>query len=339
MDTPKKSPVVLSLCTGYGGLEDGIRRAVGQITVLAHVEIEAFAVANLVNKMETGSMVPVPVWTDLKTFKSGIFRGHVDILTGGYPCQPFSHAGKRLGEEDPRHLWPYITEIVKDCEPGWVFFENVEGHLTSGIVQVLTDLEEMGYTAKAGIFSAVEVGAPHQRKRVFILANSQRQRTGLHVAHGSSKYGGHKQDRNKNQIPATKSSKDQLDNPNSDGQQRHESRIKTEQNSNGAKNGLPRQTGETQWPARPGEYQYIWEAPRVVGNGNSVYRRTPSKGRFYDAQIGHPSTGQTQPELGRAVDGSIDRVDRLRLLGNGVVPQTAEIAFKALYKDLTGDIL
>ena len=298
MDNSKNSPNVLSLCTGYGGLEDGIRRAVGAITILAHVEIEAFAVTNLVNKMETGAMVPVPVWTDLKTFKPGIFRGYVDILTGGYPCQPFSQAGKRLGEKDPRHLWPYIKTIIQDCEPGWVFFENVEGHLTSGIVQVLADLEGMGYTATAGIFSAAEVGAPHQRKRVFILAHS-----GSFHAAGANQNGV-----NRNRV-CKLSWKDSI-----------WSEI------SGCRKSC--------WPSRPGEYQYVWEAPRVVGNGNSIYRCTPSKGRFYDSQIGHPSTGQTQSELGRAVDGAIDRVDRLRLLGNGVVPQTAEIAFRTLYKDL-----
>lgn len=169
MDTAQQSPTVLSLCTGYGGLEIGLERVFGKIRVLANVEIESFPIANLVNKMETGQMAPAPIWSDIKTFNAKIFRGFVDILTGGYPCQPFSHAGRRKGEEDPRHLWPYITQIIEDCEPRWVFFENVEGHLSNGIVQVLRDLEWLGYKPKIGIFSATEVGAPHQRKRVFIL--------------------------------------------------------------------------------------------------------------------------------------------------------------------------
>ena len=169
MDTTQESPTVLSLCTGYGGLEIGLERVFGKINVLVNVEIESFPIANLVNKMETGQMAPTPIWTDVKTFNAKIFRGFVDILTGGYPCQPFSHAGRRKGEEDPRHLWPYITKIIEDCEPKWVFFENVEGHLSNGIVQVLGDLERLGYKPKTGIFSATEVGAPHQRKRVFIL--------------------------------------------------------------------------------------------------------------------------------------------------------------------------
>lgn len=190
MDSTKQSPNILSLCTGYGGIERGIRGAIGEVTVLAHVEIEAFAVANLVDKMETGRMAPAPIWTDLKTFNAKIFRGYVDILTGGYPCQPFSAAGSRRGTEDPRHLWPFIADIIRDCEPRQVFFENVEGHLSLGIAEVLADLEEMGYRVEVGIFSAAEIGAPHQRKRVFILANQGFNPQGWERQAGQSRCGG-----------------------------------------------------------------------------------------------------------------------------------------------------
>jgi len=170
VDTAKELPTCISLCSGYGGIERGIERVIGAVNVLAHVEIEAFAIANLVDKMETERMVPTPVWTNLKTFPSKIFRDRIDILTGGYPCQPFSAAGRRLGEDDPRHLWPYIGRIIKDMRPTMCFFENVEGHVTMGLSTVISDLEGMGYTTSWGIFSAVEAGAPHQRKRVFIFA-------------------------------------------------------------------------------------------------------------------------------------------------------------------------
>ena len=177
MDPAEQSPTVLSLCSGYGGIELGLERVLGHINVLAHVEIEAFAIANLVNKMETGKLVPAPVWTDVKTFPAEIFRGKVDILTGGYPCQPFSNAGKRLGRDDPSHLWPWVLHIIDIVRPGICFFENVEGHISLGLRDVLTDLASIGYRVETdsgeptwGIFSASEVGAPHQRKRVFILA-------------------------------------------------------------------------------------------------------------------------------------------------------------------------
>jgi len=133
------------------------------------VEIEAFVQANLVAKIEEGRMADAPIWSDLKTFPASIFRGKVSGIIGGYPCQPFSSAGKRKGEEDPRHLWPYIRKHVRAVRPLWCFFENVQGHATMGLWRVLSDLEEEGYETTWGIFSAEEVGAPHQRKRVFIL--------------------------------------------------------------------------------------------------------------------------------------------------------------------------
>jgi len=170
VDHTEKPPTVLSFCTGYGGIELGLERVFGAIATIAHVEIEAYAVGNLVAKMEAGELVPAPVWTDIKTFPAHLFRGHVDGITAGYPCQPFAFSGKRGGEDDPRHLWPFIRDHVRVIQPFWCFFENVEGHITLGLSRVISDLEELGYLATWGLFSAAEVGAPHQRKRVFILA-------------------------------------------------------------------------------------------------------------------------------------------------------------------------
>jgi DNA (cytosine-5)-methyltransferase 1 len=173
VDTAKELPTVISFCSGYGGIERGLDLAGVKHRVLAYVEIEAFAIANLVAKMESGQLVPAPIFTDLKTFPAHLFRGCVDIITGGYPCQPFSAAGKRLGTEDPRHLWPYILDHIKAIRPVRCLFENVEGHISLGLREVISDLEEDGYSATWGIFSAAEVGAPHQRKRVYILASSR----------------------------------------------------------------------------------------------------------------------------------------------------------------------
>jgi site-specific DNA-cytosine methylase len=120
--------------------------------------------------MEAGLLDASPIWTDVKTFPWEEFSGRVDILSGGYPCQPFSAAGKRLGTDDPRHLWPFIANGIRILQPQFCFFENVEGHITLGLREVIGELESMGYKVSWGIFSAREVGAPHQRKRVFILA-------------------------------------------------------------------------------------------------------------------------------------------------------------------------
>ena len=161
----------VSLCSGYGGIDLGLKRAIGsRLRTIAFVEIEAFAAANLAAKAEAGLLDNAPIWSDLKRFPWGKFHGLVDILSGGYPCQPFSAAGKRLGAEDPRHLWPHISAGIAEMRPSVCFFENVEGHISLGLSDVIEDLDRLGYRATWCVASASECGAPHQRKRVFILA-------------------------------------------------------------------------------------------------------------------------------------------------------------------------
>ena len=250
MDNPQQSLTTLSLCTGYGGIERGLELAGEQLDVLAHVEIEAFAIANLVAKMEEGKLGAAPIWTNLKSLPVEPFRDRVDLITGGYPCQPFSAAGKRAGKDDPRHLWPYIRDIIESVRPVRCFFENVEGHISLGLREVISDLESLGYKTAWGIFSATEVGAPHQRKRVYILADSQNERS---------------------------------------------------------QGGLSRRE-DTQ---RESELRH-------TGCGSSAHRQQRQE------------TWPPEPNVGRVVDGCANRVDRIRLLGNGVVPQTAAKAWITL---------
>lgn len=175
MDNTKESNSgqrVLSICYGYGGLDSGIKRIIPDLQPAAYVEVEAFCIQNMVAAMEAGILDKGPIWTNLKTFDGRPFRGKVDAIVGGYPCQPFSHAGQRKGQEDPRHLFPYILEHIQTIRPLWCFFENVEGHLNLGYDEVYKSLRDLGYTVEAGIFSALEVGATHVRKRLFILAVS-----------------------------------------------------------------------------------------------------------------------------------------------------------------------
>ena len=180
MDNTKESIRHLSLCSGYGGIDLGLRRVLPECRTIAYVEIETFAIQNLVDKIETEQLDAAPIHTNLKTFPFRKFRGCVDILSGGFPCQPFSNAGTKQSTEDPRHLFPYILEGIRECRPSVVFLENVEGIISSKtgdgepvLKYVLRSLEEVGYRATAGVFSASEIGAPHQRKRVFIMGYSQ----------------------------------------------------------------------------------------------------------------------------------------------------------------------
>jgi len=150
-------------------LDVGVKLAVPNARTVCYVEIEAFPCEVLVSRMEEGHLDDAPVWTNLKTFDGNPWRGKVDCIIGGYPCQPFSLSGKRKGANDPRHLWPHILRIISEVRPQYCFFENVPGHLTLGYDEVKFGLETAGYTVTEGLFSAEEVGAPHRRQRLFIL--------------------------------------------------------------------------------------------------------------------------------------------------------------------------
>lgn len=124
--------------------------------------------------MEEGCLAQAPVWTDAKTFNGRPWRGIVHCILATYPCQPFSCAGKQLGRKDPRHLWPHIRRIIGEAQPAMVFIENVRAHLRNGFRQVCHDLRKLGYETRAGLFSAEEMGAPHERVRLFALAYNER---------------------------------------------------------------------------------------------------------------------------------------------------------------------
>jgi DNA (cytosine-5)-methyltransferase 1 len=177
----------LSLCTGYEGVGLGLKRVLPNVREIAFCEIEAYAIFNLAKKIEQGWLNKAPIYTNLKTFPFRKFRGQVDILSGGFPCQPFSVAGHKKATEDPRHLFPYIEQGIRECQPKIVLLENVEGIITQKtkdgepvLKYVLRSLEELGYRAEAGIFSASEVGLPHQRKRVYILGVSDTECSRMH---------------------------------------------------------------------------------------------------------------------------------------------------------------
>jgi len=172
-----KTVTHLSLCTGYAGIDLGLKIVVPSLRTVAYCEREGFACANLVAKIEAGYLDAAPIWTDLRTFGWEAFRGKVDILSGGYPCQPFSLSGKRRGKEDPRHLWPFIADGIAIVQPAIIFLENVDGHVSLGLREVLTDLVNLGYRVEGrgkeptwGLFTSEEIGAPHRRTRVFIVA-------------------------------------------------------------------------------------------------------------------------------------------------------------------------
>jgi DNA (cytosine-5)-methyltransferase 1 len=152
-----------SLCSGYGGLDEGLRSVVGG-EVRWHAEIES-APAKILAHHYPGVPnlrdITTVDWTDVEP---------VEYLTAGYPCQPFSHAGKRKGSDDERHLWPYVADAVRVLRPRVAVFENVAGHVSLGLDRVLADLAALGYVGRWGVLRAADAGAPHNRSRIFIAA-------------------------------------------------------------------------------------------------------------------------------------------------------------------------
>lgn len=163
----------LHLCSGYGGFELALRLAGIPARTVAHVERDSYAAATLVARMEEAHLDQAPVWSDLATFDAQAFAGRVDLVTAGLPCQPFSGAGKRRGLEDERHLWPHARRIIAEVGCRFVLLENVRDVVRAGwLAHVLADLADLGFDAEWGLLSAADVGAPHERKRFWLLAHS-----------------------------------------------------------------------------------------------------------------------------------------------------------------------
>jgi DNA (cytosine-5)-methyltransferase 1 len=338
VDNTLQSPTILSICTGMRGLERGLERVIGDITVAAYVEIEAFIIYNLVRQMEQGVVDAAPIWSDLKTFPSKEFHGKIHGIIGGYPCQPFSLAGKRAGESDERHLWPHIERLINAVRPLWCFFENVDDHLSLGFDTVYKSLRNMGYSVEAGIYTAQEAGAPHERARLYILAmdnslckqikrdnqrgfyrlfnrastelgntNSNGNEEGNGLRRSEEKTAGNKVEENKRQrlwaelVPADKAVADT--NYTGFGEFRRSEPVRKKQ--------LSIECGSFKtWPAGQGQFQYEWEAPRAI-----------------------------KPGLGCTINGYNFRNDLLRMYGNGVVEQTAEIAIRDLLKKFNNPLM
>lgn len=376
MDSSKTITHV-SLCAGYGGIDLGLKRAIPNLRTVAFSEIEAYACSNLVSKMEKGLLDAAPIWTNLKTFPWAEFCKKVDILSGGYPCQPFSAAGKRLGKDDPRHLWPFIANGIRSMQPRICFFENVEGHITLGLREVIRELEQIGYRTTWGIFSAREVGAPHRRKRIFIMAYA--------MCYGSPKSWELCQ-RSNGQESSSDEQQRRINFTNSDSKRcnwpitrnnvekrslQMQALEETQQSlvwseTEGCSKSVGDSLHDGYSASKIGESSDEGKATRQAeqvttrqseGSSSSSGGHKPlayDKNELHNANcenveghgdnacgiqtqypvIGDSSWWKTERGLGRVADGHPYWVDRLRLCGNGVVPATAELAFKTLWERL-----
>ena len=164
---------MLSLFSGIGGIDLAAQWA--GIETVAFCEIETFC-----QKVLKKHWPSVPIFEDVKKLGKEALEdagiGRVDIVAGGYPCQPYSLAGERKGHEDDRALWPEMFRIISEVRPDWVVGENVAGHVSLGLDNVLSDLESVGYSTQAFIIPACSVGGYHRRDRVFTVAHTDSKR-------------------------------------------------------------------------------------------------------------------------------------------------------------------
>lgn len=290
---------VLDLFSGIGGFSLGLERA-GMRTV-AFCEIEPFCRAVLAKHWPG-----VPCYDDVRTLTAtrlaadGI--GAVDVICGGYPCQPFSHAGKQRGEQDPRHLWPEMRRLVGEVRPAWVVAENVVGHVTLGLDQVLSDLEADGYAGRAIVVPAAAVNAPHIRQRVWIVARDR--------------------DRDRKSACSVDAEASRLpgDLPDAAGQRRQEDVLDVE-----GEESLWTQAGFA-----AGVRPHVADGAGSQGHGGLCERAGERTTRQSGRAV--PYEWLPEPNVGRVAHGVPRRVDRLRALGNAVVPQVVQVIGEAILR-------
>lgn len=294
---------MLSLASGYGGLEVALGLLFPDATTVCYVEREGYAAANLVARFQDQTLDPAPIWDDVKTFDGKPWRGKVDWVTAGYPCQPFSIAGRKQGAGDPRHLWPSIKGIIQDIQPEFCFFENVPHHVNLGLDEVGRDLQSLGYSTAAILARAESVGAPHARERLFILAYTESGQERV-----LSKWDQLLQTIGRNAL--TGDSREEL----ADSPDVRLPKIGEQER------GLPSGNEPLGCDSTGGLAHPVCQFPPGRDPDNPRWREWP-----------WPSY---QPGFRRGSAGSITWNDRLRLAGNGVVPLQAAYALLSILADL-----
>jgi DNA (cytosine-5)-methyltransferase 1 len=253
-----------SLFSGIGGLDLGLERA--GLEIVWQSEIDPFAC-----KVLKKHWPKVVNHGDIKQIDWAAVEP-VDIICGGYPCQPFSLAGQRKGTDDPRHLWPWVRTAISELRPQYAILENVRGHLSLGGTTVIGELAEIGYDAEWRVVSAAGLGAPHRRERIIIVAYPNNSRSGTSERGIDSKR-----------------------------------KKKIEERKDVSQFGISGCGSEMADSSSERLQRPIWALSQRNGNGFT-------NGGWWEIE----------PSVGRVVDGIPDRVDRLKGLGNAVVPQVAE---------------
>ena len=302
---------VLDLFSGIGGFSLGLEAA-GMETA-AFCEREPFCQAVLRKHWPN-----TPIHSDITELDGYEYRGTVQLVCGGFPCQPFSVAGQQRGAEDDRALWPQMLRVICEVQPTWVIGENVTGIIAMELDTVLSDLEREGYACQTFVIPACAVDAQHRRDRVWVVAHADRESESNGTKH------------------------EQRMVADSSGEPRWSGAIHRE--SSDERRGARETRGEGVQPkdgeAQSNNFTTSSEAmadaecerqQRSRESFNTLNSKTQRKRQatqpFYG---GEPAIWEPEPSVGRVADGVPNRTHRLKSLGNAVVPQVVEQIGKAI---------
>lgn len=286
----------LDLFSGIGGFALAASRVWGdEHEIVAFCEIDVFC-----QKVLRKNFPNVYIHDNIKTLTGFDFRG-IDLLTAGFPCQPYSHAGQRKGAADDRALWYEALRVIQETRPTWVLAENVTGIVSMELDRVCTSLEDSGYAVETYNIPACAVNAPHRRERIWIIAYAARKQY---------------QQRATNQalsIRTLRQAEHELESGNLT------SSKSTTPNTDSAPTEHTIQTGR--------DFAPIASAKGLTSNASGIRRRKRDVGQPGQSL---PSIGWslTEPPLCGRTHGIPNRVDRVRALGNAIVPQVAEEIFQ-----------
>ena len=343
----------LALFAGAGG---GILggKLLGWTTVCA-VEWEAYPASVLIARQNEGVLPPFPIWDDVCTFDGRPWRGRVDVVSGGFPCQDISSAGKGAGIDGERSgMWAHMARIVREVGPRYVFVENSPMLTSRGLGRVLGDLAAMGYDARWGVLGAHQAGAPHKRDRIWIVAYRLGQDEGDASRSDSNSKRPHR---------AAMHDGDESGKVESRNEQERQSGSVCEDVADAEKQfarGLPIGTsseyprlgvsGEdvadansfNEWAVQNWINQLKGDSQReffgdcgCMENSNSERQQEQRNCESAEKTISEPKRAgwwATEPDVGRVAHGVAARVDRLKAIGNGQVPAVAALAWRILSK-------
>jgi len=305
----------LALFAGAGG---GILggKLLGWRTVCA-VEWEAYPASVLCARQNDGILPPFPIWDDVQTFDGKPWRGIVDVISGGFPCQDISAAGKGAGIDGERSgMWGEMARIIREVRPRFVFVENSPMLTSRGLGRVLGDLASMGFDAKWGVLGAADVGANHQRDRIWIVGKATNSAVNR------------LQEQANKQIMESKGWSEFQFEQSRDSIQMANTRCQLRSKGNATELDSQAQvrTFSTVHNKSSSERQNVSNTDSTQFKRGELSKRTESEYSFAcDSRW-----WETEPDVGRMADGLASGVDRLKAIGNGQVPLCAATAWRIL---------